>query len=157
METTRHLTATVYVVNDGATALHHHRRLGIRIPPGGHVERDELPHRTAIRECEEETGLTPTLITEDRGVETPVGRPLPRPRHQMLYDINVHDGEVGHQHIDQIFYAHVPHRSINPEEGEREADAWDWYTKADLRNEDLDEDVVEIGTDAIEAVQAATE
>lgn len=27
METTRHFTATVYVVNDGAVALHHHDRL----------------------------------------------------------------------------------------------------------------------------------
>ncbi len=26
----------------------------------------------------------------------------------MLYDINVHDGEVGHQHIDMIYYATVP-------------------------------------------------
>lgn len=156
METTRHFTATVYIVNDGATALHHHERLGIRIPPGGHVDRDELPHRTAIRECEEETGLTPTIIHEGGGVETPVGRPLPRPRHQMLYDINVHDGEVGHQHIDQIFYAKVSDRQIDPAEGERPAEAWDWYTPEDLRQASLDDDVVEIGIDAIELVRDAT-
>ncbi|WP_164093824.1 NUDIX domain-containing protein, partial [Stenotrophomonas maltophilia] len=60
METTRHTTATIYIVNDGATALHWHRRLGIRIPPGGHVERDELPHEAGLREVREETGLDPT-------------------------------------------------------------------------------------------------
>lgn len=153
METTRHFTATVYIVNNGATALHHHERLGICIPPGGHVERDELPHQTAVRECEEETGLTPAIVSEATGVETPVGRPLPRPRHQMLYDINVHDGEVGHQHIDQIFYASVPERTIDPADGERSAAAWDWYAPAELRAADLDEDVVEIGIDAIETVR----
>ncbi|MFO7833730.1 MAG: NUDIX hydrolase, partial [Halohasta sp.] len=40
METTRHFTSTVYIVHEGATALHHHDRLGIRVPPGGHVDRD---------------------------------------------------------------------------------------------------------------------
>ena len=45
METTRHLTATVYVVNDGATALHDHARHDVRIPPGGHVERERVELR----------------------------------------------------------------------------------------------------------------
>jgi ADP-ribose pyrophosphatase YjhB (NUDIX family) len=44
METTRHFVATVYVVNGGAVALHEHDRLGMWLPPGGHVEREELPH-----------------------------------------------------------------------------------------------------------------
>ena len=48
METTRHFTATVYVVNDGAVALHEHERLGIRVPPGGHVDRGELPHEAGF-------------------------------------------------------------------------------------------------------------
>ena len=56
METTRHFTATVYLVNDGATALHEHPTLGIRLPPGGHVDRDELPHEAGLREVHEETG-----------------------------------------------------------------------------------------------------
>ncbi len=64
METTRHFVATVYVVNDGAVALHRHERLGIRIPPGGHVDRDELPHEAGLREVREETGLDPELVDD---------------------------------------------------------------------------------------------
>lgn len=154
METTRHFTATVYVVHDGATALHEHGRLGIRIPPGGHVDRDELPHETAIRECREEMGLTPTIIPADEPLETETGRSLPRPRRQMLYDIDVLDGVVAHQHIDHLYFATVPSREIDPDDGEEDADAWDWYTPSDLREAGLDADVVELGTEAIEAAVA---
>jgi 8-oxo-dGTP pyrophosphatase MutT (NUDIX family) len=57
METTRHFTATTYVVNDGATVLHDHKRLDLWLAPGGHIDRDELPHEAALREVREETGL----------------------------------------------------------------------------------------------------
>ncbi|SNR32312.1 NUDIX hydrolase [Halorubrum vacuolatum] len=157
METTRHFTATTYIVNDGATALHKHGRLGIRLPPGGHIERDELPHEAAIREVREETGLDPTLVGEHATIDAPNSRPLPEPAHLMLHDINVHpDGSVGHQHIDHLYYASVPSRRIDPTDAE-EADAadWAWYTRADLHGSGLDADVVTLGCEAIDAVEAA--
>jgi 8-oxo-dGTP pyrophosphatase MutT (NUDIX family) len=156
METTRHYTATVYVVADGATALHEHERLGIRLPPGGHVHRDELPHEAGIREVREETGLDPTLVTEDLGpaVETDAGRPLPQPRYQMLYDIDRVGDEVAHQHVDHVYFASVPGRDLDPAHREAGPERWDWYTPGDLGESDLDSDVVRIGTEAIEAVDA---
>lgn len=155
METTRHLTATVYVVDDGATALHDHKRHDVVLPPGGHVDRGELPHEAGIREVEEEMGLTPTLVRDDPDpIETDNCRSIPRPHRQMLYDVNVHDGAVGHQHVDQIFFATVPSREIDPGDGEVAADAWDWYAPADLRESAIDPDVAKLG---IEAIRAATD
>jgi 8-oxo-dGTP pyrophosphatase MutT (NUDIX family) len=151
METTRHFVATVYLVNDGATALHEHDRLGIRLPPGGHVDRGELPHEAALREAHEETGLEPTLLVEGRHVESATARSVPRPRHLLLEDINVHDGDVGHQHVDHVYYATVPSRTIDPSPGELGPAAWDWYDPADLRAADLDRDVRELGLAAIAA------
>ncbi|THE63882.1 NUDIX domain-containing protein [Salinadaptatus halalkaliphilus] len=153
METTRHFTATVYVVNDGATALHEHERLGITIPPGGHVDRDELPHEAGLREVREETGLEPTLLDETDPVASPDGRELPEPRHQMLYDVDVHDGRVAHQHIDHVYYATVSSRAIDPADGESGSDAWAWYTEGDLLESGLPEDVVELGIEAIRAAE----
>ncbi|MGB9958023.1 NUDIX hydrolase [Haloferax prahovense] len=154
METTRHFTSTVYIVNDGAVALHRHERLGIRIPPGGHVDRDELPHEAGLREVREETGLDPELVDDTPSVPAPDGRALPQPRQQMLYDINVHgDGSVGHQHIDHIFYARVDSRDIDPAPGEADPEVWAWYDEPDLRESDLDPDTVQFALEAIEVVR----
>jgi len=155
METTRHFTATTYVVNDGATALHAHDRLGIHLPPGGHVDRDELPHEAAIREVREETGLDPDLLASASDVAGENSRGLPEPAHLVLHDINVHpDGEVGHQHIDHLYFAAVDSREIAPD-GDDEAGVadWDWYTPGQLRASDLEPDVVELGCEAIAAVR----
>ncbi|MFB6127585.1 MAG: NUDIX hydrolase [Halolamina sp.] len=156
METTRHFTATVYVVNDGAVALHEHPGLGIRIPPGGHVDRDELPHEAGLREVREETGLDPELVADVPGIDPPAGEALPQPAHQLLYDVNVHnDGTVGHQHVDHVYFARVDDRDVDPADGEEPADSWAWYDAADLRESDLDSDTVAIGLEAVEAVARA--
>ena len=156
METTRHHTATVYVVNAGATALHYHPKLELRLPPGGHLDRDELPHESGLREVREETGLEPTLIDDTDSVPAPAGETLPTPRHTMLYDIDVYpDGSVGHQHIDHVYFARVPSREIDPAPEEEPAEAWDWYTPDELRAADVDPDTTEIGIEAIETVSDA--
>ncbi|QIB73627.1 NUDIX domain-containing protein [Halogeometricum borinquense] len=157
MEKTRHFTATVYVVNDSAVALHHHERLGIEIPPGGHVDRDEIPHEAGLREVREETGLDAELLDDTDPVDSPDGRVLPDPRHQMLYDINIHDdGTVGHQHIDHIYYATVESRDIDPDgDDEADAEAWTWYDADELRENDIDPDTTEFALEAIEAAEAA--
>jgi len=159
METTRHFTATTYIVNDGATALHEHGRLGIHLPPGGHIERDELPHEAALREVREETGLAAELIADRADIDAPNGRPLPEPAHQLLHDIDVYpDGSVGHQHIDHLYYAWVPSRAIDPRgTDEAAADEWAWYTPAELAAGPFDADVIALGREAIDAVSEAVE
>lgn len=150
METTRHVTATVYVVNDGATALHQHKRHGDFLPPGGHVDRGELPHEAGLREVREEMGLAPTLVDDTTELNADTVETLPRPRHTLLYDINTCDGAVGHQHVDLIYYATVPHRRIDPAEGEADADAWGWFSRAELRAGAFDDDVIALGIEAID-------
>ncbi len=152
METTRHFVATVYVVHDGATALHEHDKLEMWLPPGGHVERDELPHVTACREVREELGLTVDLVAPESDIASPTVESIPRPREFLLEDIDVCDGEVGHQHIDCVYYGRVDSRDISPTAGEQPATDWEWFTPADLRDraDDLEPDVVELGQRAIE-------
>jgi 8-oxo-dGTP pyrophosphatase MutT (NUDIX family) len=159
METTRHFTATTYVVAKGAVAFHLHDRTGKWLPPGGHVDRGELPHEAALREVEEETGLDATLVAERDAIGSPTVEPLPQPQHFQLADVNVHgepgtaDAAVGHQHVDLVYYAAGDGRSIDPAEGEAPADAWEWFDASELAEDDrFDDDVAEIGRRAIEAV-----
>lgn len=154
METTRHFTATIYLVNEGATVLHEHDRLGIWLPPGGHLRQDELPHRAALREAREETGLDVELVQAASGTRSETARPLPEPATMLLEDINVYDGTVGHQHIDFIYYGRCAGRAVAPEgDGEVAAGRWHWFTEADLEaDERFHADVRELGIDAIRTV-----
>jgi 8-oxo-dGTP pyrophosphatase MutT (NUDIX family) len=155
METTRHLTATTYVVNDGATLLHRHPGLEMWLPPGGHVDRDELPHETALRETREETGLDVDLVAERDDIASETVEPLPKPRHVQLADVNVHDGTVGHQHVDLVYYARADSRTVDPDDGEVDAALWEWFVPGDLADDDrIDPDVREIGRRAIDVVEA---
>ena len=95
----RHFTVAVFVVWEGKVLLHHHRKLGMWLPPGGHIERDELPDEAAVREVLEETGIEVELVGERReDVEDPVQ--LHRPAGVQLENIG-----PGHQHIDLIYFA----------------------------------------------------
>jgi ADP-ribose pyrophosphatase YjhB (NUDIX family) len=150
METTRHFTATLYVVHDGATLLHDHPGLGVRLPPGGHVDRDELPHETALREAREETGLDPTLLVDQPAVASETARSIPRPRHLMLADVNRFGDRVGHQHIDHVYFATADSRRLDPADGEEPPEVWAWYSPEALRTAAVDDDVRDLGIEAIE-------
>ncbi|KYH25317.1 RNA pyrophosphohydrolase [Halalkalicoccus paucihalophilus] len=149
METTRHFVATVYVVNDGATLLHEHEKLGLWLPPGGHIDRDELPHEAATREVHEETGLDVDLLQEHDGVSSPTVESLPEPAHLLLEDINVSEVGVGHQHIDFVYYGRADSRDLDPAEGEQSSEAWEWVTSEELDAGRFDSDVTELSREAI--------
>jgi hypothetical protein len=68
---------------------------------------------------------------------------------------NTHpNGEVGHQHIDFIYYAHVSSRTITPVEGEVDASEWRWYTQNELKSSNFDSDTVQMGIEAIEKIES---
>ncbi len=97
--TGRHFTVAVFVVWEGRVLLHRHRKLGMWLPPGGHIEENELPDDAAVCEVFEETGLRVELVGDRReDVSDPVQ--LHRPAGVQLENI-----EPGHQHIDLIYFA----------------------------------------------------
>jgi len=76
-----HVTASAIVLSDdGSVVVHRHKRLGIYLQPGGHVDADEPPEQAAARELQEETGLS-----LEPGA---------------LVHVDVHEGPRGHVHLD---------------------------------------------------------
>ncbi|WP_458185531.1 NUDIX hydrolase [Haladaptatus sp. NG-WS-4] len=154
METTRHFTVSTYVVYDGECLLHEHDRLGMWLPPGGHLDRDELPREAALREVREETGLDVALLEPETSVSADFGRELPPAEHTMLYDVDTFDGDVAHQHVDFVYYGEAPDRTLAPADGETNGDEWRWFTSDQLRGHDgMTEEVVTLGVEAIERVE----
>ncbi|KKL46412.1 hypothetical protein LCGC14_2345830, partial [marine sediment metagenome] len=45
----KHFTSTVFIINDEKILLIHHKKMNVWLPPGGHVEENEIPSDTAIR------------------------------------------------------------------------------------------------------------
>jgi len=52
-----HVTGSAIVVGSRGTVLHLHKRIGVWMQPGGHLEPGEAPWEAALRETWEETGL----------------------------------------------------------------------------------------------------
>lgn len=150
MEVTRHFTASCYVVYNGRVLLHKHKKLGIWMACGGHIDRDELPEAAAAREVKEESGLEIDIIALDDVTSLPrdeAGTPrvqiVHRPAHVLLEDINEH-----HQHIDFIYYARAATDKVRMEDGIEE---YEWFSADELdAAADLQENVVRFGKEAIE-------
>jgi ADP-ribose pyrophosphatase YjhB (NUDIX family) len=133
--TDRDWCATAFVVWNGALLLHHHAKLRRWLPPGGHVEANELPDDAAVREVLEETGVHVELLGET-AIDAPGPRQLLRPRGIQLELIR-----PGHEHIDLIYFA----RPVEPYGGELPRGGDDpslgWYDEGALARLELNEEM----------------
>lgn len=143
-EITRHFTATTFIVHEDRVLLHLHRKQQLWLPPGGHIERDELPQEAARREIEEETGLQLRLHSEGESTSLEAVMEcgvVPQPAFILVEDINPF-----HQHVDFIYFARLPF-------GDAPAvnDAFEWLSLAEMEGmERVPENVREGARRAIE-------
>lgn len=96
---TRDLAVSAFVVWRDQVLLHRHPKLGMWLPPGGHVEPNEVPDDAAVREVREESGVEVELVGE-RAIDAPGPRQLVRPRGVQLERI-----APGHEHVDLVYLA----------------------------------------------------
>nr|WP_181953930.1 NUDIX domain-containing protein [Pyrobaculum arsenaticum] len=95
------IVASGVLIENGKVLLIKHRRLGVYIYPGGHVEPNETPTEAVIREFEEETGLRVEPIGHIHGVRDKdvVERPLPL----LILEELVRYPDEAHIHFDLIY------------------------------------------------------
>ena len=80
-----------------------HRKLNVWLPPGGHIEENELPDDAVIREILEETGIRVKIesLKQDINISNKDScMELERPFIILLEDI---EGNGKHNHIDMIY------------------------------------------------------
>lgn len=102
-----HLTASAFVISTRGVLLHRHRRMGIWVQPGGHVDAGEPIDEACVREVHEETGL------EARHLEPP-----------QLFHVDVHPGPKGHTHYDLRYVLVAPPEDPRPPPGESPEVFW---------------------------------
>ena len=123
-------TASVYVVFNGKVALHLHKKLGIWLPPGGHIELDEDPNIAALREVKEEIGLDIELVGNE---------PLPAgddPTEQELIPpkfLNRHNFNATHEHIDLVYFGRATTDVVVPEEPGAKVR---WFSKEEIEQDE---------------------
>ena len=126
MSLVRHFTSTGFVVQDGATLLHWHPKLGMWLPPGGHIEPNEDPVQAVVREVEEETGI-PVEVVPTGEFEEDHAYPVQIPPPLTILIEDVDDPVDGlHQHIDFIYVCRPKHAVADlPQD-------WRWVTEEEL-------------------------
>lgn len=103
-----HVTASAIVVGPRGILLHRHKRLGLWLQPGGHIETGETPWDAAVREVCEEAGML-------------ASHPSAGPA---LTHVDVHPGPRGHTHLDLRYLLHAGDSDPKPAPGESQDVAW---------------------------------
>lgn len=141
--------ATAYLVRDGKTLLHKHRKLGLWLPPGGHIEPGETPDEAVLREVAEETGLRADFVEapaepvmNDERVES-----LRRPQRVQVEAIPNHP-----HHIDLIYFMRAHAGEVVPEDGA----VWRWLSPEELSDPEITREVRESSRAAIRFVSEGT-
>lgn len=107
-----HVTGSAFVIGDRGVVLHRHKRLGLWLQPGGHIDPGETPWDAALREASEETGL-------------PVAFAGGEPR---LVHVDVHPGPRKHTHLDLRYLLESPSVPPQPPAGESQDVQWfQWH------------------------------
>ena len=120
-----HVTGSAIVVGPRGVVLLKHKRLGIWLQPGGHVDAGETPWEAARREAVEETGLAVGFADlDDAGV----------PR---LVHVDVHAGGRGHTHLDLRYLLDGGDADPDPPAGESQEIGWfDWPIAIERASDD---------------------
>jgi 8-oxo-dGTP pyrophosphatase MutT (NUDIX family) len=117
-EEDHHVTASAFVVSTRGVVLHRHRRLGIWVQPGGHIDAGESPEAACVRETKEETGLA---VRHLEPVE--------------LFHVDVHAGPNAHTHYDLRYVLLAGPDDPEPPEGESPDVFWFDFASAIERAE----------------------
>src|SRR5262245_26011181 len=138
----RQFTATVYIMENQQVLLIFHRKLAKWLPPGGHLEPNELPPEGAVREAREETGLDVTLMSQENvWIERWNAHSFPRPYMCLLEEIPARPEQPAHQHVDFIYVGRPIGGQLN--HNATETGGLRWFTLEEVEAMESDMDIFE--------------
>lgn len=133
MTVTRDFTVATFVVHEGRVLLLRHAKLGKWLPPGGHIEPNELPDEAAVREVWEEAGIRVRLVGE-------IALPVENPRQLVIpRGVQLESIAPGHEHIDLVYFA-VPEGDVTIR-GNSESTRIGWFDREQLEELPLTDEI----------------
>jgi len=108
----KHFTASAVIIEQEHILLVHHKRIGAWLPPGGHIEKNELPHQTAIREAQEETGLNISIIFKNLP-KTNSDEAFFLPEPLCIHAVKAIEAKGTFYHIDLSYLCQLSHSTEN--------------------------------------------
>ncbi|MCL2574383.1 MAG: NUDIX domain-containing protein [Defluviitaleaceae bacterium] len=134
------ITATGLVFNEsGHILMIKHKRQGKWLPPGGHVDANELPCEAAAREVLEETGVKVQVLSSvpALGLSDNMAKELPLPLRIICADV---EGTGLHNHIDLLYLCKAKNVDTTPQEAE--IDGIGWFSPEEAMKLDTYEDII---------------
>lgn len=128
----REFCASIFVIdpNNKKILLVKHKEFKKWVQPGGHLEYNETPEETAVREVYEETGIKVKILGDRFPREDDFIRPLG-------IQCNRKDG---YMQIDVLYYG-VPIGNIDPVVDDEETIAAKWFSREELDELNVFEDI----------------
>ena len=116
MEIIREFLSTVFVVKQGKVLMTWNKKVNTWIPVGGHIEPNELPCDSVIREAKEESGLDIELFSPFDKSKTG----------NLIQPVHVHLDKIkpDHEHINLIYFGKVIGGELRNESDEQTALKW---------------------------------
>lgn len=129
-----HRAVAVYILNSkDEFLLLYHKKLNTYLPPGGHVEENELIHQARQREAIEEAGVEIEFLNVFKDLGDDRAEQLPTPIFVQLEDIG------DHYHEDFIYLARAKSNEIKNNEGHSDIG---WFSKDEALKLKLFENVM---------------
>jgi 8-oxo-dGTP pyrophosphatase MutT (NUDIX family) len=122
----RQYCASIFVIDkENKILLMYNKKLNMWLQPGGHIENDELPHETAIRECKEETGIDVEIISRYKSIN-------PNP-----VFIEHYINKVGDMVDIQYYGVPLNNKLLNNENNET-----GWFSLKELEKMNIDKEII---------------
>jgi len=136
----REFLSTVYVVKDGRVLMTWNKKVNSWVPLGGHIEANELPCESVIREAKEESGLDVRLVSPYDQSKTA----------NLVQPVHVHLDHIrdDHEHINLIYFGTVTGGELLGESDEQTP--LRWFSKDELEKEALMPSIQEWALEALD-------
>jgi len=123
-------TVEVFIVHKNKVLLRRHDKYKIWLGVGGHIELDEDPNQTAIREVKEEVGINIKLANKPTPYKyiTKNYKELIAPRF-----LNRHRINKAHEHVTLVYFAATKSNKVATNSWDKSTE-WKWFTLNELND-----------------------